>query len=424
MIHLIVIMTVLAFTHMFCFAIMSELKYSVKKTAIIYCATAVLFVILVALSYLFFCSDIVTAFAVSYGITITICFFVFLFTSTDSIDKKIFLYISYSNVFCILWGVSDILCSTFCNGLSVIQTMYAKNLIRTLMTIPLICLYIKYLRPLIRSIPAFEKNIWASFSLTSTLFLFVFSSLISGLYEKIFHQSGHILIFTVFLIIYSSVLWVVFGNIQQMSSENKLKLIAQKAKYLQSELEIARQNEVIAKRMKHDYRHHLQNILAMLKNGDVEHAVSYIDQYNSSLDYLNRKEICPNVTVNAILTSFHNIAQNNGISFSAVADTPKHSIIADTDFVAILSNLLENAINGCKECGADGGIKINIKTIENKTVIVCSNPCRDNIAIVNHMIKNKGIGIDSIVASSRKYCGDISYKQDNGILTVCIILKH
>lgn len=48
MIHLIVVMTILAISHLVCFAIMSELKYSVKKTVVIYGITVIFFVSLVA----------------------------------------------------------------------------------------------------------------------------------------------------------------------------------------------------------------------------------------------------------------------------------------------------------------------------------------------------------------------------------------
>ena len=51
---------------------------------------------------------------------------------------------------------------------------------------------------------------------------------------------------------------------------------------------------------------------------------------------------CPNITVNAILNSFYNKAQNNGISVTVKADTREEtSVKTDMDFVAILSNLLE-----------------------------------------------------------------------------------
>lgn len=424
MIHIIIVVTVLVCTHLFCFGMLSELKYSVKKTAVIYGITAVVFVSLVTLICYLFRENIVTAFTVSYGITITMCFFIFIFTSTDSIDKKVFLYINYANIFCVFWGISDILCSEFFDGLSSTKTMYIKNTIRTFMSIPAIWAYIKFLRLRIRAIPLMKKRIWASLSLASVLFLLVFSMLVSRAYENLCKSGSHTVLFTTFLIIYASVLWVVLTNIQQMSREAKMKIINQKAKYLQSELEIKKQNELEAKRIKHDYRHHIQNIMSMLKNGNLEQAMCYIERYNRSLDEINVEDICSNITVNAVLKNFYYAAQKDGISLYASADTQEQSPIADADFVAILSNLLENAINGCKECTSSGEIRINVRTIENKTVIVCSNFCKEDLEIVNGMIKNKGIGIDSIIISSRKYNGDISYKKENGILTACIILKH
>lgn len=108
---------------------------------------------------------------------------------------------------------------------------------------------------------------------------------------------------------------------------------------------------------------------------------------------------------------------------SVEADTKDDTRIKDMDYVAILSNLLENAVNGCIECGSDGEIKVNIRTVADKTVIVCSNPCRRDICLENSMIKNRGIGIESMLSAIRKYDGDIKYSLDNGVLTACIILN-
>ena len=54
---------------------------------------------------------------------------------------------------------------------------------------------------------------------------------------------------------------------------------------------------------------------------------------------------------------------------SISADTPEALPIADMDFVAILSNLLENALNGCKECGPHGEIRVDIRTVTDLSLI-------------------------------------------------------
>lgn len=145
--------------------------------------------------------------------------------------------------------------------------------------------------------------------------------------------------------------------------------------------------------------------------------------YNESLDAARPKEFCPHVTVNAILSNFFIRAQKDGISVSMSADTLRESAIADMDFVAILSNLLENALNGCSGCGFRGEIQVNIRTVEGKTVIVCSSPCKPELVIENDMLKARGTGIDSILLAARKYDGDIRYKLEDGRLTACVILN-
>ena len=102
---------------------------------------------------------------------------------------------------------------------------------------------------------------------------------------------------------------------------------------------------------------------------------------------------------------------------------PEHTAIADMDFVAILSNLLENAVNGCVECGSHGEIKVNIRMKKGKLVIVCSNPCKPGLVIEDDIIKPKGTGIESVLIATEKYDGNICYQLEGEIVTVCVVLN-
>ena len=231
------------------------------------------------------------------------------------------------------------------------------------------------------------------------------------------------MLFTVAVLIYLSILWVIFDTVKSMIAESNTELIKQNVAYLQCQLKSAKENELLAKTVRHDFRHHNQNIEAMLKNGEIQEALNYLKQYNNSLDEARSNDFCSNVTVNAILNSFCTKTQKNGISVSVEADVTENTAISDMDFVAVLSNLLENAVNGCIECNSKGDIKVNIRTVADKTVIVCSNPCRNDISVENNMLKSRGIGIESMLSAIRKYDGNIKYSYDNESLAVCIILN-
>lgn len=423
MIHLAAAMVILVLTHIFCLAAMTERKYSIPKTALIYAAFGVFFIGLTLVVFALFGSgSAITAF-VSFTSTALMAFFMFIVTSVDAFCKKLFLFISHSNLFCIFFCIAILVCNALFPELSETGTLYARNLVRTLLYLLAVLGYLKFLRPYVRMVPGTKKRTWYSISLVSMLFLAVFISFVIFLYAGYGHENETIFLFTAFVLIYSSVLWVIFGTIRYMNDESKMELISKNAAYLQGQLALAKENELAAKAIRHDFRHHNQNIAALLQKGDIKEALRYIEQYDNSLDAAKPKEFCPHATVNAILSSFYLRAQKDGISVSISADTPEESPIADMDFVAILSNLLENALNGCKECGSQGEIRVDIRTVTDKVVIVCSNPCKPDLAIENGMLHNRGTGIESVVLAVRKYDGDIRYELEDGYLTVCVILN-
>ena len=98
MIHIFAAMVLLGISHLVSFWAMTELKYSKRKTALIYWGFFVMFVCFVMLSYAVF-GDSPGYYATAFASTIVMAFFVFILNSADPICKKIFLFISYANVF-------------------------------------------------------------------------------------------------------------------------------------------------------------------------------------------------------------------------------------------------------------------------------------------------------------------------------------
>lgn len=423
MLHLAAAMVILVLTHIFCLAAMTERKYSIRKTVLIYAVFGVLFIGLTLVIFALFGSgSAITAF-VSFTGTALMAFVMFIQTSADAFCKKLFLFISHSILFCIFFCIAILVCNSLFPELTEAGTLYVRNLVRTLLYLLAVLGYLKFLRPYVRMVPGTKIRTWYSISLVSMLFLSVFISFVIYLYAGYGHENETIFLFAAVVLIYSSVLWVIFGTIRYMNNESKMELISKNAEYLQGQLALAKANELAAKAIRHDFRHHTQNIAVLLQKGDIKEALRYIEQYDESLDAAKPKEFCPHATANAILSSFYLKAQKDDISVSISADTPEESPIADMDFVAVLSNLLENALNGCKECGSHGEIRVDIRTVADKSVIVCSNPCKPGLEIENGMLRNRGTGIDSVVLATRKYAGDIRYELENGYLTVCVILN-
>lgn len=335
------ILTVVA--HIIWFASMTERKYPIKKTVLLYGLYAIFFTVWAILAYSLLGKDSPYVIPFSFVGTILPAILLFLYTSSDSFSKKIFLILTYANLFCIIICLSILICDGLFPDLSIVKQMYIRSLVRILLNVPAVLLYLWFARPYMRTVPGDRKRTWYSISLVSFLFLTVFATLINFLMRD-GHTVEQMILFITTMMIYCAVLWIVFGTIQHMNAEVKMELITQNVQYLQGQLAMAKEHASTAKAMRHDFRHHMQNIDLLLKQQKPQEAIHYIEEFIQSLDAASQIDFCPHITANAILNNFYNQAQKEGIAISITADTPEHITIADMDFVAILSNLLENAV--------------------------------------------------------------------------------
>lgn len=171
--------------------------------------------------------------SIAFSATIAAGFLIFIWTSSDVFCKKLFLFISYSNLFCIFHFVAVLICNALFPSMSGIEMQYARNIARTLLYIPTVLAYLKFLRPRIRTVPVRKKRTWYSISLVSTLFLVAFASFVV-LFYPYNSRVENVILFAVVVMIYCSVLWVVFETIRYMNDESKMELIEKNTGYLQA----------------------------------------------------------------------------------------------------------------------------------------------------------------------------------------------
>ena len=287
-------MTLLGISHFLFFWVMTEHKYSRSKTALIYSGFVVLFVCLTMLIYTMFGNSI-GYFSIAFTSTIVVAFLIFLFTSADPICKKVFLFISYANAFCIFVCISLMLCRVLFKGAPNIFVYYARNITRTVLFLPMAYVYVRFFRPSVRAVSGQRRKTWYSISTVSFLFLVIFALFVMIFYGKYERIGDYAPFFAVSVLIYASILWVIFGTIKSMIDESNTELINQNISYLQGQLKTAKENELSAKTVRHDFRHHNQNIEAMLKKGEIDEALRYLQQYNDSLDEIKPNDFCPNI---------------------------------------------------------------------------------------------------------------------------------
>ena len=140
--HLVMTSLLMVATHIACFAAMTERKYSVKKTLLLYGLYALFFIVWALLAFMLLGKTSPHVIPFSFVGTIVPAVALFLYTSADSFSKKLFLILTYANIFCIILCLSVLLCDSLLPGLSSVGQTYARSIVRTALNIPAVLLYL------------------------------------------------------------------------------------------------------------------------------------------------------------------------------------------------------------------------------------------------------------------------------------------
>ena len=340
--------------------------------------------------------------------------------SADGFWKKVYLLITFFCVCCISWSGGLYLCYFLLPD----RPMAVKYLVRTalhiVMALPILLAYRRYGRPLLREVSGFRKQSWKLLSAVSAIYFFLFIALMSRIRLDDGVEPDTLFAFCSTVCTYASVSVLSIGSIFYMRRDAREALVKQKLEYLASYMETVSRAERESRRIRHDKRHHDACIAAMARAGDTDGILRYLEQEQAVAE--NFPAWCPHPMVNELLRSYAEKAKAAGVAFTAQADTPAQSDVADVDFVAILANLLENALNACTAAHSAGPIRVHIRNVGKKAVLAVSNPCV-NLKLENGLPAERSVGIDSIVSAAERYQGEVHYKVEAGVCTACVILN-
>ncbi len=413
-----VVCAILSIGHITAACLLSERRFTLRKTMLIWLSVFVFFCLIVYLSYSFLPGALRLIFAVAFSF---FYFWInFLYTSSDGGWKKCFLWLTYGTVFCLTWPLSADISTALVPPQYDIATYILRCVIEQAIVFSLLLFYRKYAMDLVKDTSSFNIRAWRRLSIVA--FFYFFLSLLLMALER----SGESLpllfyaIYCLVLITFISVNILSFSNIYYMKKEALASLVRKNVEYLSSYVENAREMERESRRIRHDSRHHNETIREMAQRGDTDSIIKYLGELDENEGVYS--QWCPNIMVSSILSSYKKKADERNIVFTASADTPVSTGIKDIDFVAILCNLLENALNGTNECESRGPVNAVIRHNDNKLIFVITNPAPQSFTLDNGLPVKRGTGIESVITSIRRYNGEIRYTLENNTCQCCVIL--
>lgn len=164
----------------------------------------------------------------------------------------------------------------------------------------------------------------------------------------------------------------------------------------------------------HDSKKHLSAIKGLCDDPRVE---SYIEELNNGLSSYSRRLHSGNETVDVIISRYAFECGQLGISFTCDLTQSNLDFMRDSDLVALLGNLLENAVNAAKK--ADKKI-VSVRTTSSEAtdMITVKNTVAAPVRIADRMPVYKasglhGLGLKSAKSIVDRYEGELTCVYDN-----------
>ncbi len=208
-------------------------------------------------------------------------------------------------------------------------------------------------------------------------------------------------------------------------SRRQMETLRQNCEILQEKVELGRS-------YRHDMRHHMTVLFALLRQGSYDEAQQYVADWQGQLTQIEADTWCRNAAVNGVLSAYLAQARDAGCTLDVNVSLPDKFPFEEIDLCVVLANALENAIHACETApeGAPRQIKLELAFTDQRRLTICvENSCCTPIEFDNNGFPitlrrgGHGQGLRSIAAVAEKYHGlfQCDYRDEMFLLRVVLL---
>ena len=179
--------------------------------------------------------------------------------------------------------------------------------------------------------------------------------------------------------------------------------------------------------LRHDFRHALGLLQRLAEENDIKGIREYLSQYENSIPTNTLIHYCESDMVNAILNHYADRAASRQTKTEFLINICELSQDQTFDLISILSNLLENAQQGCDTVPpGDRTIQLKMDVVNDDTLfVVVTNSFDGNVRRLGGRYLStkrkrgeRGIGLKSIERTVSKYNGEVKFYHQGQVFYV------
>ena len=200
---------------------------------------------------------------------------------------------------------------------------------------------------------------------------------------------------------------------------------------LEQDLIFYRRSETLTKEyraLRHELKNHISLMESLLREERYDDLWKYFAEYAGKVTPQLAEFRCPNPLITSVITHQMNSALAAGVTLDVIAAVPETVGVADDDLCSLLSNMLDNGVEGCLRAGRDI-VKATLHTDKGCLFITVTNPAdeaalRENpgFASTKEHPDGHGFGIPIIRSIVEKYDGAVTFTLEDGWFTADAML--
>lgn len=200
-------------------------------------------------------------------------------------------------------------------------------------------------------------------------------------------------------------------------------------KYLEQQCDIMQISLNEMKKLRHDLKNHMFSLQHMIKNGEANEALKYIEQITEAESNIIKYIVTGNTAFDSILNYKLWEARQQGIKTEVSVTMSTVPDISSYDASVILGNLFDNAITAAV-VSEQKRIEFKMRYEDSRLIICISNSFSGEIKKVDDENyettkkdkKEHGFGIKNIRSVLEKHNGEMEISTEKGLFEVSIIM--
>ncbi|MCD7748499.1 MAG: GHKL domain-containing protein [Oscillospiraceae bacterium] len=178
--------------------------------------------------------------------------------------------------------------------------------------------------------------------------------------------------------------------------------------------------------LRHELKNHFSVMETFLREGQYDQLQQYFKDFAGRSLPLLEEFRCPNGVITSVIAHQAAAAKAAGVRLDVIAAVPERIGIADEDLCSLLSNMLDNSVEGCVRAGGSQ-VRATLHTEKGCLFISVKNPVAEDVTAGNLTTTKKnpaahGFGIPIIRRIAEKYDGFVTFRVDGGYFTTDAML--